>query len=242
MHRRSVKLKMVIAVAAVMLATSCSAVREPEPSVTVSTETTATSEVPSETTVEETTATETSVVPSPVPVTEPSVETYQSGGIQVMIEEPPVEGETEVPLRIKVDEKYFKPQIEGDEFAIVADKTDYSALEDEILINMADSFVENGFMVFSADNLASKGVFLSVDDENYLYRGFMAMDIESEQSEVDYVYLMPEEVFDEIMEPMIIDWTKVEDDGQTITYSVDSLYISYLRDCGLMIYQAFPVG
>lgn len=139
------------------------------------------------------------------------------------------------------DSEYMKESpsmIQGTEVPL-GDTSYRDNLTDEYLIELADSYFDEGYYVVDADTLAMNGAIFSIDgNRHYFYRGFMAAINSDTQSEIRYYYIMTEEqLFDLINQYQ--DFTSgYTDNGNVIEFSfrTEGVTLKYYKENMLMEY------
>ena len=166
-------------------------------------------------------------------------ETYEvaySSSYDVEVNSVPIEGYD------PADPAYFMEIPEYTENTLYMDPSDRyeEFLEDPVLIEDAKYYVDSGYYVSAAEQVADKGVFLTLDESHFLYRGFIAMSF-GEESCVVYEFIVPEYVFDILNADYQAYECSESDNGITKTYDYGGfLELSYDREDEIMLYKAYP--
>ncbi|MCR5804925.1 MAG: hypothetical protein K6G47_11760 [Clostridia bacterium] len=139
------------------------------------------------------------------------------------------------------DPAYMKTtpeMIQGVE-VLLGDTSYRDNLEDDCLVELADSYFDEGYYVVDADTLALNGATFSIDgNRHYFYRGFMAAYNTDTQAEIRYYFIMTEEQLFAFIDQYDSFTSGYTDNGSVIEFSFRDagMTLKYYKDTELMEY------
>ena len=117
-------------------------------------------------------------------------------------------------------------------------------LFDESLIELADMWHEEGYLIIGAETLAKNGASFSIDNQHYFYRGFMAASHNVEVPRVMYYFILPEDMLFELIGRYVDFAQDYTEDGDIITFDlgdIDGISLTYDRSTMIMQYSMWAV-
>lgn len=143
---------------------------------------------------------------------------------------------------VVIDEDYLKvcPPRNDQESFDTEDTSYRDELTDDILLEYADKWHDEGYMILSADKMAENGAAFTVKDGYYFYRGFMAAKYDQSNSEVRYYFVMSQDLMFELMDQFAgfsSGFKETEDsivfdfgdtDGISLTYDKNNQVMEYV--------------
>ena len=139
------------------------------------------------------------------------------------------------------DSAYMKTtpeMIQGSE-VMLGDTSYRDNLEDDYLVELADSYFDEGYYVVDADTLALNGATFSIDgNRHYFFRGFMAACNTDTQAEIRYYFIMTEEQLFAFIDQYDSFTSGYTDNGSVIEFSFRDagMTLKYYKDTELMEY------
>ena len=160
------------------------------------------------------------------------------------------------PSEVEEDDEFVVEDEETGDYLKVLPALDYSEefdindvsyrdeLFDESLIELADMWHEEGYLIIGAETLAKNGASFSIDNQHYFYRGFMAASHNVEVPRVMYYFILPEDMLFELIGRYVDFAQDYTEDGDIITFDfgdIDGISLTYDRSTMIMEYSMWAV-